>query len=225
MCDDTFDDDENDLNLISKEWERVAARRHKDGFKEGYSRGQEVTMQEGFDEGFRQGFACSILMSKIRGVITALKELHQHYEGSPITPPIMLEAEMIIDQIDDLETNNLIQDVVEMDIGGSSTRGGGCGGACSCENDDEHEVMQVSRVQLNNNKNRQHASKSGCAGAKERSCNGSYEEELTRENKLGADAMEQLIASDPRVRSILVRCNSVFSKLGWHDEISNILSS
>lgn len=116
---DSDDDDmvqTSELELMSKEWNKICEKRFKEGFIDGTTSGQNEVLQEAFNAGFHQGFLSNFLLSKIRGILSALLAYQVSYEGHPITDATLLETHSLLEEIESLETNAIAEDFLKMSL-------------------------------------------------------------------------------------------------------------
>ncbi|XP_054479235.1 OTU deubiquitinase with linear linkage specificity a [Anoplopoma fimbria] len=69
---DVFDENADDLNLLSREWASNMKKRVKDGYVEGVEAGEEASLQAGFDLGFREGAARTVAVGRLKGIVSAI---------------------------------------------------------------------------------------------------------------------------------------------------------
>ncbi|XP_068160453.1 OTU deubiquitinase with linear linkage specificity a [Antennarius striatus] len=70
--DDVFDENADDLNLMSKEWASSMKRRHRDGYVDGADVGEDAFLQVGFRMGFLEGAAQTAAVGRLKGMLSAL---------------------------------------------------------------------------------------------------------------------------------------------------------
>ncbi|KAM9333765.1 OTU deubiquitinase with linear linkage specificity a [Pholidichthys leucotaenia] len=70
--DDVFDETADDLHLQSKEWTNNMRRRVRDGYVDGATAGEEASLQEGFNQGFREGATQTVVVGRLKGIISAI---------------------------------------------------------------------------------------------------------------------------------------------------------
>ena len=73
MCDDVFDDGDEgassaEMNLMSKEFEKMNTSIEEIGFRDGFLQGKDESLQKGFDDGFNESFANFHAISRIKGL-------------------------------------------------------------------------------------------------------------------------------------------------------------
>ncbi|XP_068604205.1 OTU deubiquitinase with linear linkage specificity a [Brachionichthys hirsutus] len=69
---DVFDENADDLKLMSKEWSNNMKRRHRDGFVDGAGVGEDSFLQVGFKMGFLEGAALTAAVGRLKGILSAL---------------------------------------------------------------------------------------------------------------------------------------------------------
>lgn len=75
MDEDLFDQDADDLDIGSKEYEKLGESISKDGFRDGVDEGKQVGAQKGFDYGFEQIFPIVEAVNFLKGVCNVMVEL------------------------------------------------------------------------------------------------------------------------------------------------------
>ncbi|CAL9698151.1 unnamed protein product [Knipowitschia caucasica] len=69
---DVFDENADELNLQSREWSANMKRRVRDGYVDGIDAGEDGALQSGFNLGFREGAAQTVLVGRLKGIVTAI---------------------------------------------------------------------------------------------------------------------------------------------------------
>ncbi|XP_041669701.1 OTU deubiquitinase with linear linkage specificity a [Cheilinus undulatus] len=69
---DVFDQNADDINLLSKEWTSNMKKRVRDGYVDGVDAGEEAYLQVGFNLGFREGAAQTAAVGRLKGIVSAI---------------------------------------------------------------------------------------------------------------------------------------------------------
>nr|XP_046227983.1 OTU deubiquitinase with linear linkage specificity a [Scatophagus argus] len=69
---DVFDENADDINLLSREWASNMKKRVRDGYVDGVDAGEEASLQVGFNLGFREGAAKTVAVGRLKGVVSAI---------------------------------------------------------------------------------------------------------------------------------------------------------
>ncbi|XP_053213319.1 protein YAE1 homolog [Panonychus citri] len=70
--DDIFDEDADELVLISREYEKLSENIRNDGLRDGISQGQDSGLQRGFDSGYNEIFPAIESIYFLKGVMQAI---------------------------------------------------------------------------------------------------------------------------------------------------------
>ena len=73
MCDDVFDQDGHDLNLINREYLKLNENIEKGGFQDGFEKGYNLTLQKAFDFGYNKTFKFFRTINIIKGILSVMK--------------------------------------------------------------------------------------------------------------------------------------------------------
>ncbi|XP_054154312.1 protein YAE1 homolog [Oppia nitens] len=68
------DSDNEDLELASKEWNRLNDNFEKDGFRDGIQEGKDKALQMSFDMGFKRSFSPFFAVSSFEAIIDTLSK-------------------------------------------------------------------------------------------------------------------------------------------------------
>ncbi|XP_027129819.1 OTU deubiquitinase with linear linkage specificity a [Larimichthys crocea] len=71
-AEDVFDEDADDISLLSREWLSNMKKRVKDGYVDGAVAGEEDSLQAGFNQGFREGAAQTVAVGRLKGIASAV---------------------------------------------------------------------------------------------------------------------------------------------------------
>ncbi|XP_074603172.1 uncharacterized protein LOC141856678 [Brevipalpus obovatus] len=74
MDEDLFDQDADDLDIGSKEYEKLGESISKDGFRDGVDEGKQDGLQKGFDYGFEQVFPIIEAVNFLKGLCKVMFE-------------------------------------------------------------------------------------------------------------------------------------------------------
>ncbi|XP_051267164.1 OTU deubiquitinase with linear linkage specificity a [Dicentrarchus labrax] len=69
---DVFDENADDISLLSREWTTNMKRRVRDGYVDGVDAGEEASLQAGFNQGFREGAAQTAAVGRLKGILSAV---------------------------------------------------------------------------------------------------------------------------------------------------------
>ncbi|XP_076765642.1 uncharacterized protein LOC143432697 [Xylocopa sonorina] len=71
-------DDEDSLNLASKEWNQITDTAKKGGYREGVIDGANSVFQEGFDIGYKEGFRTAFMLGKFKSLLNTASQDVKH---------------------------------------------------------------------------------------------------------------------------------------------------
>ncbi|KAM5157576.1 protein YAE1 homolog [Mantella aurantiaca] len=78
-----FDEEEDEMNLLHREWQRSMEKRLKEGYLDGIDAGKENSLQSGFNLGYTLGANMLMPCGEIRGAISALVTWCQVHKSDP----------------------------------------------------------------------------------------------------------------------------------------------
>ncbi|XP_061522520.1 OTU deubiquitinase with linear linkage specificity a [Phycodurus eques] len=82
--DDVFEDNTDELDILSKEWAVNMKRRIRDGYVDGADAGEDAALEVGFKEGFQEGAAKTVAVGRLRGIVCAIGSWYQvEHRGQP----------------------------------------------------------------------------------------------------------------------------------------------
>ncbi|XP_033841830.1 OTU deubiquitinase with linear linkage specificity a [Periophthalmus magnuspinnatus] len=139
---DVFDENADELNLQSREWSSNMKRRVRDGYVDGVDAGEEASLQSGFNLGFREGAAQTVVVGRLKGIVTALwcwfESQHPENPAKQTVSELLHEVtqheESILEDIKRTLENPppSVSDISEAmeDLGTMPAGGGCCGEQC-----------------------------------------------------------------------------------------------
>ncbi|XP_041817634.1 OTU deubiquitinase with linear linkage specificity a [Chelmon rostratus] len=69
---DVFDENADDISLLTREWTSNMKRRVRDGYVDGVDDGEEASLQVGFNMGFSEGAAQVAPVGRLKGIVSAV---------------------------------------------------------------------------------------------------------------------------------------------------------
>ncbi|XP_028289065.1 OTU deubiquitinase with linear linkage specificity a [Parambassis ranga] len=139
---DVFDENADELGLLSKEWASNMKKRIRDGYVDGIDAGEEASLQLGFNLGFKEGAKQTMAVSRLRGIVSAISCWCQtEHPENPIPASVIdllqqvtQHEEQIAERIRNTLTNPppSVSDISENmeDLEVEQTDPGCCGGKC-----------------------------------------------------------------------------------------------
>lgn len=102
---DVFDESVSDINVGSKELEKLKSNLQKEGFRTGLSIGQERELQTGFNEAFTGSVILLKKVSKVRGQICAYLSMNHINKGDQktISGEVQHHLEDLLQNVQDFE--------------------------------------------------------------------------------------------------------------------------
>lgn len=102
---DVFDESVSDINVGSKELEKLKSNLQKEGFRTGLSVGQERELQTGFNEAFTGSVVLLKKISTVRGQICAYLSLNHINRGDQktISEDVQHHLEDLLQKVQDFE--------------------------------------------------------------------------------------------------------------------------
>lgn len=102
---DVFDESVSDINVGSKELEKLKSNLQKEGFRTGLSIGQERELQTGFNEAFTGSVILLKKVSKVRGQICANLSMNHINKGDQktISGEVQHHLEDLLQNVQDFE--------------------------------------------------------------------------------------------------------------------------
>ncbi|KAM9308228.1 protein YAE1 homolog [Gastrophryne carolinensis] len=87
-----FDEEDDEMNLLQKDWRRSMEKRLKEGYREGVDAGKKNSLQSGFNLGYKLGVNMVMPCGEFRGAISALITWCQMSSSDPSTLGELLTA-------------------------------------------------------------------------------------------------------------------------------------
>jgi len=144
-------------------------------------------------------------------IFRGLLELGKLYEGSPITEEIFLESELILDKINNLETNNVIDDLIDMKLDISKTEQL-CDKSNDCCTFNNLQSLNLNDEQTNS--------------SYKKATEDFFEDMITEKSThqtISSDQLQKLLLSSPELKNILQESEQILEKLGWQNDLYTIL--
>ncbi|KAJ8024887.1 Yae1 domain-containing protein 1 [Holothuria leucospilota] len=104
MMEDCEDDTEG---LTSQDWDIVAEKRKKDGYREGVLVGREAKVQEGFNKGFEDGLDKSLPIGFMCGVLSGIQALSQSLGIPHLSDSNMHDIEDILKRLQNVKSTKV----------------------------------------------------------------------------------------------------------------------
>ncbi|XP_043544863.1 OTU deubiquitinase with linear linkage specificity a [Chiloscyllium plagiosum] len=83
QSDDVFDEEADELRPSRNEWNICMGQRLKEGYRDGVNAGRESTLQHGFNQGYQEGVKKMLVLSQIKGLLSALLSWFQLNGSDP----------------------------------------------------------------------------------------------------------------------------------------------
>ncbi|KAM9337316.1 OTU deubiquitinase with linear linkage specificity a [Symphorus nematophorus] len=69
---DVFDENADDISLLTREWTSNMKKRVRDGYVDGIDAAEDASLQVGFNQGFRDGAAQTAAVGRLKGIVSAV---------------------------------------------------------------------------------------------------------------------------------------------------------
>ena len=168
-------------------------------------------------------------------IFRGLLELGKLYEGSPITEEIFLESELILDKINNLETNNVIDDLIDMKLDISKTEQL-CDKSNDCCTFNNLQSLNLNDEQTNSSYKKAtegiffkyfiQFSRNFLPFTTNHLFIDFFEDmitEKTTHQTISSDQLQKLLLSSPELKNILQESEQILEKLGWQNDLYTIL--
>ena len=221
MEDDIFDEDASEMSIIERDWMKMKDARIKAAYVSGSLAGEEASREKGLLNGLQQGFLSAFLLSKIRGVITALLAYRTSYEGHPITDDIILDAELLLEDLSTLETDRVAEDFLTMKLNPPTQQAS-----------EITEVYEEEMSELSMEVDKSEHCSSNCSNLSQ-DCSANVNEMQTTlnhpENPVSSNTVinnkfdiqiqdaQNLLFTCPQIADAVNRCKKILKRLKWTD--------
>ncbi|XP_076235171.1 uncharacterized protein LOC143179733 [Calliopsis andreniformis] len=71
-------ENEDSLDIASREWNRIRNAAKKTGYREGVENGSNDVFQQGFDKGYEEGFKTAFILGKFKSLLKAMPQNAKH---------------------------------------------------------------------------------------------------------------------------------------------------
>ncbi|XP_011606324.1 OTU deubiquitinase with linear linkage specificity a [Takifugu rubripes] len=99
--DDVFDENADEMSVMSKEWASNMKKRIRDGYVDGSDAGMEASLQVGFKQGYLEGAAMTAPVGRLKGMLSALYFWYQTKHPENPIPPSVTELLHRVSQYED----------------------------------------------------------------------------------------------------------------------------
>ena len=221
MDDDIFDESASELSIIEKDWMRSKESHVKASFASGSTDGYDFTINEGFNNGFKHGFFSSFLLSKVQGILKAVMAYRASYEGHPITDDVLIDAQQLLDDLSQLETDSIVDDFISMTLDSSHLK---TNSVC----DEMISDLSINIDKGSNNVDLHNAGNSNESSLNNFSSPSSSDIDISnKQQEMQTDwtlsDVNRILISCPEVADIIKRCKCILKRLKWTDTMIDAL--
>ncbi|KAM3593371.1 uncharacterized protein V6R79_011482 [Siganus canaliculatus] len=160
---DVFDENADELNLLTKEWTSNMKKRVRDGYVDGVDAGEEASLQAGFNQGYKEGAAKTVAVGRLKGIVSAIHCWYQIQNPESPIPASLTDLVQRVSQYEDTVVNGLkhamenpppsvssvseSMEDLEVNQAQSDCHGGGCTERSCCKGGEQMDLDNPCEVQ------------------------------------------------------------------------------